>query len=493
MNSDSDVASAPGSIVGSQTPSFIAKPALVATDHYDGEDFIDLAAAFGLEADEWQEGVVTAAMGRTAICALAAPKVALSVPRQNGKNAILEITELGQAVLMGRRVIHTAHEVKTNQKAFRRLKAYFDKKELKAHVRLIRQTNGQEAIFLDNGGSIEFISRSKNSGRGFSGDTLVFDEAQHLTDETVESLLPIISSSPEPQQIFTGTPPAPNDPYGEVFRRLHDAAHEGSDPTLLWIEWSAASETGDADIDPDDEALWLQANPALGKRITMGAVQAERSALSEAGFRRERLGLWEQERTARVLPLEDWQACADANLVDDGEPVTFGVDISPDRTCASIAACGMTTDGLPWLDVVENRRGTTEWVIPRLKAILESQEASAVLIDVLSPAGSLIDPLEAAGIRVSKIGSNIMARAAAQLYDGVMTHRIRHVDQIPLNLAAAGARKRKLGDAWAWNRSNEDTDITPLVAATMALTGRTYSKRKRPVKLKRERRKVVVW
>jgi len=104
----------------------------------------------------------------------------------------------------------------------------------------------------------------------------------------------------------------------------------------------------------------------------MGAVQAERSALSEAGFRRELLGLWEQERTARVLPLEDWQACVDANLVDDGEPVTFGVDISPDRTCASIAACGMTTDGLPWLDVVENSRGTTEWVIPRLKAVLKA-------------------------------------------------------------------------------------------------------------------------
>lgn len=109
----------------------------------------------------------------------------------------------------------------------------------------------------------------------------------------------------------------------------------------------------------------------------MGAVQAERSALSEAGFRRERLGLWEQERTARVLSLEDWQACVDANLVDDGEPVTFDVDISPDRTCASIAACGMTTDGLPWLDVVENRRGTTECVIPRLKAVLKAGTAYA--------------------------------------------------------------------------------------------------------------------
>lgn len=493
-NSDSDASSAPGSPIGSQTPSFLAKPAVPATDFFDGEDFVDLAAAFGLEADQWQEGMVTATMGRTSTGALAAAKVALSVPRQNGKNAIIEILELGQALLLGRRIIHTAHEVKTGRKAFQRLMGFFSNNaELKAHVALLRQTNGQEAIFLDNGGSIEFISRSKTSGRGFSGDTLILDEAQHLSDETLESLLPVISPSKEPQQIFTGTPPAPDDRYGDVFRRLHDAAHDGTDPTLLWAEWSALPTPGSTEVDADDETLWLAANPALGKRITLGAVQAERSALSDAGFRRERLGMWEQERTSRVLPLEDWNACADPNLVDDGTPVVLAVDIAPGRDAASIVAAGSSVDGHLWVDVIENRRGVPDWVIPRLKAILERQEVSALMIDVLSPAGSLIEPLEAQGVKVSRTGSNIMAAGCGQLFDSVMAHDFRHLDQMPLNLAAAAARKRKLGDSWAWNRANEDADITPLVAATLALTGRTYSRRKRPVKQQREKRKVVIW
>lgn len=481
--------------VGAQEPSFLSKPAVIPVDHEDGADFIDLAAAFGLVADPWQEGIVSGLTARGSDGLLVAKRAGLSVPRQNGKNGALEVLELGQMVVLGRRVLHTAHEVKTGRKAFVRLASFFEENdELAALVKSIRKVNGQEQILLTNGGSCEFIARSKSSGRGFTVDTLVLDEAQELTDEALEALLPTVSAGPagDPQIIMTGTPPEPNSAYGEVFRRTHDAAHEGTDPTLWWAEWAVQAADG-VDIDPDDEGLWFAANPALGTRMSIGTVRAERAAMADASFRRERLGMWEQERTARVLPLEDWQACADPNLVDDGSPVVLAVDVAPGRDAASIVAAGVATDGRLWIDVVENRRGTPDWVIPRLQAILGKQGVRALMIDALSPAGSLIEPLEALGVKVSRTGSNIMAAGCGQLFDLVMSHELRHLDQVSLNLAAAAARKRKLGDAWAWNRSNPDADITPLVAATLALTGRTYSKSKKPVKPKRERRKVVVW
>ena len=74
--------------------------------------------------------------------------------------------------------LHTAHEVKTTRKAFKRLKHFFGEivndpnakfPELNALVTEIRSTNGQEAIYLSTGGSVEFIARSKGSGRGFHG------------------------------------------------------------------------------------------------------------------------------------------------------------------------------------------------------------------------------------------------------------------------------------------------------------------------------------
>ncbi|WP_370625578.1 hypothetical protein [Corynebacterium sp. TAE3-ERU2] len=481
---------------GAQKPTFLVKPVKESVDTFDGEDYVDLAAAFGLIADEWQEGIVTGVCARGVDGRLTAKRVGISIPRQNGKNGALEIIELGQMVLEGRKVLHSAHEVKTGRKAFRRLAAFFeDRPELSRMVKEIRRVNGQESIELSNGGSCEFIARSKSSGRGYSVDTLVLDEAQQLSDEALEALMPTIASGPAgmPQIIMLGTPPEPTDISGEVFRRTHDEAHTKPASDLWWCEFSVLVDPEGPEIDADDVDLWYQANPALGGRLEIETVMSERAVMADASFRRERLGMWEQERTARVLPLEDWKACADPNLADSGEPVVFAVDISPQRDQASIAAAGLTTDGLPWVDVVEHRRGAVDWVVPRLKAILETQEARAVMIDVLSPAGSLIDPLEVEGITVSRIGSNILAMGCGQFYDAVMAHAMRHLDQTNLSLAVAAARKRKLGDSWAWSRANIDADITPLVAATMAMSGLRAQKVKRPMKRKRERRKVVVW
>jgi hypothetical protein len=52
-----------------------------------------------------------------------------------------------------------------------------------------------------------------------------------------------------------------------------------------------------------------------------------------------------------------------------------------------------------------------------------------------------------------------------------MAGRLRHIDQTPLTAAVQGARKRPLLDAWAWNRKDATTDITPLVAVTLAMHG----------------------
>jgi hypothetical protein len=135
----------------------------------------------------------------------------------------LEIRELFGLTLLGEKFLHTAHEVKTAQKAFRRLLYFFDNPRMfpKLHARttMIRKANGQEAIVLDNGGSFELVARSRGSGRGFSCDVLVVDEAQELGEDHLAALLPTISASANPQQIYTGTPPGQN-AQGEIFEKI---------------------------------------------------------------------------------------------------------------------------------------------------------------------------------------------------------------------------------------------------------------------------------
>jgi hypothetical protein len=75
--------------------------------------------------------------------------------------------------------------------------------------------------------------------------------------------------------------------HGEVFGRLRAAAlaADGSIERLCYLEWSA-----DPGCDLDDREQWAKANPALGRRITLEAIEAERQEFSDEGFSRERWG-----------------------------------------------------------------------------------------------------------------------------------------------------------------------------------------------------------
>src|SRR5690625_2952487 len=113
----------------------------------DGDDACFLAGSYGLTPDPWQVAVVTSWLGRSADGRLAAGRCGVAVPRQNGKNGVVEIVELFKVVVLGRKVLHTAHEVKTARKAFLRLRSFFENErrwpELAALVLDIRQTNGR--------------------------------------------------------------------------------------------------------------------------------------------------------------------------------------------------------------------------------------------------------------------------------------------------------------------------------------------------------------
>src|SRR5699024_2761557 len=266
-----------------------------------------LGASYGLSPDPWQAEIIASWLGRRADGRLAAGRCGVSVPRQNGKNAILEVVELFKMAVLGRRILHTAHEVKTARKAFLRLKSFFETErrwpELAALVAPggIRRTNGQEAILLTNGGSVEFVARSRGSGRGFTVDDLVLDEAQELTDEQLEALLPTISAAPsgDPQIIMLGTPPPPR-ADGAPFKRMRAAGVGAKDGRLSWHEWSPER----APAPTDTQALMVCAadtNPALGGRLQRSVVEDELAQMSFEGFMRERCGAWDSDSLGGLI------------------------------------------------------------------------------------------------------------------------------------------------------------------------------------------------
>ncbi len=70
--------------------------------------------------------------------------------------------------------------------------------------------------------------------------------------------------------------------------------------------------------------------------------------------------------------------------------------------------------------------------------------------------------------------------------------KLRHTDQPQLNVALSVARKRPLAGAWAWNRKDETSEITPIVAVTLALWGAQKDDVERPTRRTATTRTAVI-
>jgi hypothetical protein len=439
--------------------------------------------------------VIVSWLGRTPADRLAAGRCGLSVPRQNGKNGILEVVELFKIVVQGRKVLHTAHEVKTARKAFMRLRSFFENErlwpELAGMVKEIRQTNGQEAVVLTNGGSVEFVARSRGSGRGFTVDDLVLDEAQELSDEQLEALLPTISAAPsrDPQIIMTGTPPPPN-ADGAPFKRMRLSGVAGKDHRLSWHEWSpvrAPSTTVWPPVDQAERDAVLTAaaatNPALGDRIQLSVVTDEMDGMSFSGFMRERCGAWDSDALGGVIDYPSWLDLAlPAEMAPTSGTLAFAVKFSVDGHRVGVGVA-LHEDGLTHVEalgVAATADGTSElvaWLAQRWR------KASAILIDGKSGAGDLRTSLIAAGVsarRVRIVTTDEAITAHSGMLRAINERQVSHLAQPGLDAAVRCAGQRKIGTAggWGWTAVTPDGDVTSLEAVTLARHGAATGKPK---------------
>lgn len=424
----------------------------------------------------------------------------LAVPRQNGKNVCLEILELYLAVMLGVKILHTAHQVKTARKHFIRLKYFFGNKvddpkakfpDLNAKVVELRSVNGQEAIILDNGGSIEIIARSSASGRGFTVDVIVCDEAQDMTDEDQESLLSTASAAPSgnPLWIYTGTPPGPK-VSGEVFTRIRDESlkSQGQGKARTWIEWSI-DEMADPPVDMDDPEVWRMVNPGLESgRLLWKVVVAEHTDMSKVGFCRERLGMWQAGGIIQAIPEPSWRAVAEPKSFPM-DRYALGVMVSDDRTTSGVGFAGRRSNGTWHIELDEERPGTG-WVVDWVKDRVTKNRIVAVVIYSSSPAISLVEDLEAEGVKVTQISTGDMAAACGSLYDGVIGTRtpegdiertVFHIDQVQVNKSLVQTKRRPVlnGNGWVWDARSDESDAVPIQCVTLALWGAQALKSKK--------------
>lgn len=434
-----------------------------------GLEAVELAASAGLHLDPWQQQWLDDALGEQANGKWSAFEAALIVPRQNGKGSVLEALELAGLFLFDEQLIlHSAHEFKTAQEAFRRVLSLIQSTDdLDRLVLRVRTSHGEEGIELRTGQRLRFVARSTGSGRGFTGDRVILDEAYNLSARAMSALLPTMAARPNPQLVYTSSAPLDAE-ESEVLRQLckrgRKQARGDAPATVAYAEF-CADETDD-DTDPE---TWRKANPGCPHRISVEHITKEREALDIDGFRRERLGIWNDvdDSGEGGLPVEEWRAALQPEAGIEGVP-SFGVDVSEDRKWSTFAAAGRSTldPDKVTVEVVDTLRGTAG-VVARAQKLLEKW-GGELSVAKGSPAASLIPDLLAAGVAVDEVSPEDQVRACGQLYDAVVAGRVHRRDQPVLDVAVRGACQQSHGDAWKWSRRRSSVDISPLAAVTWA-------------------------
>lgn len=470
----------------SATPPANAEPTFSAFPAYsysEIDDCYEANLAGGLRMFDWQVAVVEPWLGRDALGRWSAGTCGLTVARQNGKSlGTVEARANYGMLVLGERVVYTAHLQKTATETFEDMAAFFDRKATRRHIKAIREALGREQIELKNGGRIKFLARTRSGGRGQHGDLLVFDEAQELDENQQASFLPAISASINPQAIYTGTPPDEN-AAGTVLARIRGDALRGKSRNTAWAEWGVPK----LPDDPGDPALWERVNPSFGITIQERTIANEFEQMGVERFARERLGWWSEQRAEAVIGEDEWAECLTASPAADGLTV-YAVKFAPDGSRGALAACVRPADGSPYIEVIESMAMScgvgwfADWLAPRWR------EAAQIVVDSAANSGTLVQMLRDRGVPQKVIvapKSAEVATACAMLSNAVTERSVTHMGQPALDRSATGAQKRPIGSGGGWGfAAIGDSDPSLVEACALALWGAMTTKRNPSRKLR---------
>lgn len=416
------------------------------------------------------------------------------VPRRASKSTTLWATAMGRCLLRpGYVVLYAAQSGIKSRERFLDLQRAVDRYEADDDARGFRVMKGAGylAVEFANGSLIRAVPPKGDNFRGDAGDLLLLDEAQEHDDEVsadlLSGILPTMDTRPDAQLVVVGT--AGTTRRGIFWRTLEDG--RAGKPRTGILEFAAPADTplpieGEpVDGTAADPQLWARVHPGIGTLTTAEVVADRYDKLGVAKFAREYLNLWPEDYSQSAIDSATWRAGAQ-QLDDHPKPDHFALsyDVAVDGSTAAIVAA-WRQDGRAFVEVIRHAPSPGLWLRDELLRIARDRRApighdsmGAVLNEAEELQRARPRPrLEPLGLRDIVMGSAAFER---DLREG----RLVHFDQAPLNMAALGVAKRKIGDTgWAWGRlASAGTDITPLIAATNAL--RTFDRvgpaRRRP-------------
>lgn len=475
------------------------------------------ARQIGLNLLPWQEWLNIHAFELNPDGSFRYQVLVLLVARQNGKSTWAKVVTLFfMLILKVPMVIGTAQDLQVAEELWSDVVDMLeDDPELDQLVTKVSKAAGKTALEVcpDPDGPKPHRSRylvkaaTRRAGRGLTGDLILLDELREHTKWDAWSAVTKTTMTRE-NAVVIGLSNA-GDASSVVLSYLRKQAHEAlgdpdgicaraaardalehaeeisaDDDDVDWdllmdqeadsvglFEWSAAP--GRSRFDRDG---WAEANPSLNHTtpdhpkgvITERKIAGYAKTDPEWEFRTEVLCQWMDSGMKSPFPDDTWVESLDPDSSFPDERYWVGVDVSSDRTWASIAVAGWRSDGLVHGEVVARAVGvewTINWLAERKQQILgiAGQTRGA-------PVSGLMDDIAAAGLPVVDWAGEDLAIGTGMLFSAVKDGDFKHRPQPDLDRCIPTAATKKSGDSgFLWDRAASSLDISPLVAVNAAV------------------------
>ena len=396
-------------------------------------------------------------------------QIAVCVPRRAGKTTVILALAIGRCLLRDDyHVLFTAQSGTKASARFLQMARDLERVEPDADIRGFRilRGAGNQCLLFTNGSVFQVLTPKPDAFRGDAADLIILDEAQeHTVEDSAElmgAILPTMDTRPGAQVVVAGT-------AGERRSGLFwDSLEEGRQGLAGAGIVEYAAPDGTEPDDAGDEELWQFAHPGIGTLTDLETIRQRFERLPKPQFMREYLGIWPEDYTRSVIDMDVWRA---AQVPLGVKPAAFalGFDVAPDQSSSAIAAAWREND-VVHVEIVDHRQGV-EWLSRRVVELAQKYRVP-VAHDTI---GATL--AEAEVLARSRPRPQLRPQTMRDLIVGCQSFmrelnagRLKHFDQPSLTEAVRFAAKRTVGEnAWLWGRRLSAGDITPLVAATLAI------------------------
>jgi hypothetical protein len=147
----------------------------------------------------------------------------------------------------------------------------------------------------------------------------------------------------------------------------------------------------------------------------------------------------------------------------------LGIEVSEDRDRTSIAAAGYIDGGSEFIlvELAQYLDGTDP--VGEVLRLQAERTVTAVALDPRSPSATAVEPLKAARVDLTELSTHDVAVGHGEFVDMVRAGLLRHTGQAELTAAIRHGEQRRLAGATAWERRGTAVDVSPALAAEIAV------------------------